>query len=492
MRIYTIILFVIGFGIRLTAQSFNNNYVQMRDEGVTLMANFEYSAAFRMFDGASGFANSKRDKSELVALQQRLEDSVQSTYSRGIRLIENANKDTDFLVAIQELKKLIPTDGLDVPLLFSWLGTAYEQLNKLEDAINYYSLGINHEEPLSALLLANLLQMQNAVSADSLVSLYQYATTCYNDAYDRLGDLYFSTSPQDAYSYYKASKSNYGKYQRAMLLLDKKASSSDDPVKLLKILSDDNCVEAQFKLGVMYYQGELVARNEDKGVRLIRSAKDNGCIEALHWITDFELEQKDTAAKENANRINNNNHYRRDSMIDWDVDYISMGLAYSYSKHFQIAFSADFTISHFLLGLEVGLNVDKDKIYRSKIETETYSRIETDDPLGYFLLFPGAYFKYFSVSCGIGSILAKNQVTTSSSLSIINEDENGSSIIMQQSNSSQQNKKFGFLLKPSIAGYIPIGDDVGFITLSVGYNYLPSFKELNGFSFGIGFQGNID
>ena len=43
-------------------------------------------------------------------------------------------------------------------------------------------------------------------------------------------------------------------------------------------------------------------------------------------------------------------------------------------------------------------------------------------------------------------------------------------------------------VKPSLTGYIPISDGDWYITLSAGYNICPKFKDLNGFTFGAGFQ----
>ena len=51
--------------------------------------------------------------------------------------------------------------------------------------------------------------------------------------------------------------------------------------------------------------------------------------------------------------------------------------------------------------------------------------------------------------------------------------------------------KCNFILKPSITGYIPISDEDFYITINAGYNYIPKLKELNGWSFGIGFQWTI-
>ena len=48
--------------------------------------------------------------------------------------------------------------------------------------------------------------------------------------------------------------------------------------------------------------------------------------------------------------------------------------------------------------------------------------------------------------------------------------------------------KFKFMLKPSIAGYFPISDEDFYITINAGYNYIPKFKDLNRWSFGVGFQ----
>lgn len=276
--------------MEVKAQSNNANYIQMRNDGIELMRKYEYSAAFRMFDGASGFANSSNEIRELAGLQKQLNDSIRSTYNRGINLIDKSNKTSAYLVGIQELNKLVPPDNLYVPQLFSWLGFAYEQLNKPYDAMEQYAQGVDHEELYSAWRLAELLQKYKSVSVDSLVGLYEYASPRYKESFDRLGDLFFSTSPNTAYSYYKESQSNYGKYKMATLLLTRNVTSDDNPVRILENLSNDNYADAQFYLGLLYFHGEHVTQNTNKGLKLIQLAETNGNKAAKQWLIDRNKE----------------------------------------------------------------------------------------------------------------------------------------------------------------------------------------------------------
>lgn len=162
---------------------------------------------------------------------------------------------------------------------------------------------------------------------------------------------------------------------------------------------------------------------------------------------------------------------RHKKSIDWDVDDDTWGIGYNYSKHFPLALNANYTTSYLSIGAELGVNMDKKKIIRSESET--------DDPIMYFSVAPGFYCKYFSINCGVGGLIASN--SKSSTNTIGTEDTSVSWSI------DSKGGKIGLLLKPSIVGYIPISDG-NYITLNVGYLYMPKFKDLNGFSFGVGFQ----
>lgn len=283
-RIILFAFFILSFSVYdANAQSNNKDFVQMCNEGKRLMKQNQYSAAYRIYDGAEGFAITSSDKAEIARLQKQLRDSVQTTYQRGIALIQKARNASTYSSAIQELKKLVPVENLNVPQVFSWLGTAYERINEPYGAIEQYAQGVNHEERFSAMRLAELLQKHKTVSQDSLVNLYEYAATENKGAYETLGDMFISTSPQRAYNYYKKADSQRAKYQMATLLLTNRVSSNDNPIHILQELSNDNYADALFYLGMLYFyaeSGDRVKRDRVKGRALISKARDLGHQEA--------------------------------------------------------------------------------------------------------------------------------------------------------------------------------------------------------------------
>lgn len=166
------------------------------------------------------------------------------------------------------------------------------------------------------------------------------------------------------------------------------------------------------------------------------------------------------------------------------------GISSSYSKQFPITIAANRTWSVFSLGCEIGVDLKGDRYIN-----------EQYNPVCYFTISPGAYFKYISINCGIGSLLSSyKKVSTlikgdSYTDSFEEESDDGSisvngSVTITQGDItiSQTKTKWDLVFKPSITGYIPICDEDYYITINAGYNYIPKIKELNGWSFGLGFQ----
>lgn len=188
--------------------------------------------------------------------------------------------------------------------------------------------------------------------------------------------------------------------------------------------------------------------------------------------------------------FSNSRHIR--NRIGWD-DFVdafepedeTWGLGYSYSQQFPLTLSANYTYSCLSVATEFGLNLDG-----KKYTTNEYN------PIGYLVVSPGFYCRFLSINCGIGFMSSRYTKTTTYSYTedFTGESEDGSttvdgSITISTSYTfSISATKFDFLLKPSINGYIPISDEEFYITINAGYNYIPKFKELNGWSFGVGFQ----
>lgn len=285
-------IFILTFGVLVCSYAQSDNYRQMRDEGIALMRKCNYPGANKMFDGAEGFAVKTSEKTEIKRLQKQLNDSVRSTYNRGIDIAKNAKSSKTYGRAVEELKKLIPSDDLNVYQVYSWLGYCYEHLNEPLGAIDYYQKGVEHNEAFSARNLAPLLQKHKSVPQDSIRRLYERAAPHYKELYDNLGNMYMSSTPLKAYNYFKQSGTNYGKYQIATLLLTKKVSSNYDPIQILQELSDKKYADAQFYLGLLYFHGEHVRQNTEKGLLLINEAKTNGNSDAKQWLIERDKEVK--------------------------------------------------------------------------------------------------------------------------------------------------------------------------------------------------------
>lgn len=184
----------------------------------------------------------------------------------------------------------------------------------------------------------------------------------------------------------------------------------------------------------------------------------------------------------------------RKKWYDLDADDTTWGIGYNYSKHFPLTLNANYTISYFSISGELGVNLDKKKIVRSKTET--------DNPIMYLSVNPGLYCKYFSVNCGVGALMVLNQQSWSTvydsdgtiTETTITVNGNSTTIAGATESSSasfsitNEKIKLGLYLKPSIVGYIPISAGDYYITLNIGYMIMPKYKDLNGFSFGVGFQ----
>lgn len=251
------------------AQNSNKNYIEMRNEGISLMKKGEFPVAYKKLKGAEGFAENTWEKSEIAKLRKLLSDSIYKVYNRGVDLAKNAKSVKEYSSAVEELKKLVPTDNLNVSQVYSWLGYCYEHLNEPFGAIDYYNEGVKHNEAFSATKLTSLLQKYKNVSSDSIRHLYNIAYRCY-----------------------KQSGTNYDKYQMAALLITNKVYSNDDPIHILQQLSDNNYADAQYYLGMLFFYGEKVAKDESKGLRLINLAKENGCDDAKKWLIERNEELK--------------------------------------------------------------------------------------------------------------------------------------------------------------------------------------------------------
>lgn len=174
--------------------------------------------------------------------------------------------------------------------------------------------------------------------------------------------------------------------------------------------------------------------------------------------------------------------------MDWDVDDDTWGIAYSYSPHFPLTLSANWTWSYFQIGGELGFNLSG-----KRYDWDTNA---TAQPIGYFMAQPGFYCKFFSVQCGVGALFDIRRETSEEpgETTIITQINGQSNTSVSQSSYSVEQTRCGvnLCIKPSITGFIPISDGDYYITINAGYIFVPKLKDLNGFTVGVGFQITID
>lgn len=156
----------------------------------------------------------------------------------------------------------------------------------------------------------------------------------------------------------------------------------------------------------------------------------------------------------------------------------TFGYEYTYAQNFPLVVSVGGTSSYFSIVAELGFNFDSKEYY-----------VQNYNPECYLVISPGIHLGVLSLNCGIG-VLGSSYYDIIIGDTTYFGDETTSisgSITLE---TSIKTYKAHLILKPSITGFIPIFDDY-YITINAGYNYLPNFKELNGWSFGIGFRFEI-
>lgn len=178
-------------------------------------------------------------------------------------------------------------------------------------------------------------------------------------------------------------------------------------------------------------------------------------------------------------------------------DYETWGFSYNYGKNWPIGLSASYSYSWFMIGADLGINLDKNKLYKHSLEMTDVMNfrkkdIEFNPHLFYLTITPSIYLKYVSIGCGAGILCMEGKEYTDnySSQSSTSSTENGS-VSSSYSSSSYTSEsdctKVKFMLRPTIKGYIPLSGEL-YLSLSVGYDYAFGYKEKNGINFGLGLQ----
>lgn len=174
-------------------------------------------------------------------------------------------------------------------------------------------------------------------------------------------------------------------------------------------------------------------------------------------------------------------------------DTSTLGFTLNYSQHFQAGASIVGQYKLFICSLDFGFNTDSKK-YHSDVMNMTdimnFERRETEyDPTMYITVTPGLFLKYVSVGCGLGAAILNSKETLSDSNFSLDDQGN-----LNGTHSSQNISEFSifkFIIRPQLKGFIPLSRSCK-MSIGLGYDILPTAKELNGYNIGIGFHFDFD
>lgn len=199
--------------------------------------------------------------------------------------------------------------------------------------------------------------------------------------------------------------------------------------------------------------------------------KNNQSIEAMESKINVEYR----------NRINSGGSGVYSSTIFEDIpDMMSWGIGYAYNKTYPLTIQANYQVSYFSCGLDLGVGFNKNPQYETPSKTLKTNFQAT--------LSPGVFLKYVSINFGVGCAFATTK-TNVITITDVSSENISTSASVSYSTTTVTGR---LLLKPSITGYIPVDDDEHYITISAGYNFAPNYKAINGFVFGLGFQFPLD
>lgn len=302
-------------------------------------------------------------------------------------------------------------------------------------------------------------------------------------------------------------------YQRAIVEYQRLIGRGKEPlIKPLyahigychEMLSNYELAVSNYQIGKQYNESlskrrlkslkDSLPKNDPKPADIGVRSTFNNILNNNYKVQDKELDSGNTSSTIGHTQPRHDSKRSRPYRSSWG-DFVdtftskdeTWGIGYNYSESFPLALSLNYTYHCLSVGVEIGANLNG-----KKYTTNQY------DPLGYLTISPGLYCRYLSMNCGIGFLISNyTKIETwgnsyTEEFSGGNNDSsvsyNGSSTTIISGSTSTETNKYHLIIKPSITGYIPISDEYYYITINVGYNYLPKFKELNGWSFGVGFQ----
>lgn len=456
--VFTICSLVITF----SAFAQQNTYETIKIKAVENLRSGDFASAKSRLNLMEPYIDDS-NRNEYQSLLNQLQDSINNSYNKANVLREKKQ----YEIAIIEYQRLIKRDKEPlIKPLYAHIGYCYEVRSTNNEyfkklARDNYQLGIQHNENLSALRMAWFIRENNiSATTEEMIELYEKAPNYYaamdslGVEYGRLGRL------NESYKWYRKSQSSFSKYNMALYLLDTSTYTqlaeeykSDDPIKLLAESADEGYTLAKQELNE-------VNNKDSEIIPISQQAKKDDDIIVEPPVNPWE-------------------EFWDDFVDAFTPEDQTWGLGYSFSQHFPLTLSANYTYSCLSLSTELGINLDG-----KKYTTKEYN------PNGYWVISPGFYCRFLSINCGVGFMTSSYMKTQTYTEDFFGESEDGSisvdgsiSITIEHSAT-----KFNFILKPSITGYIPISSEDYYITINAGYNYIHKFKELNGWSFGVGFQ----
>lgn len=177
----------------------------------------------------------------------------------------------------------------------------------------------------------------------------------------------------------------------------------------------------------------------------------------------------------------------------FEPDNESWGITYNYGTYFPLGLSVNYAYSIFICGLDFGMTFEDEEYTTQKVAITDLMNYKIEKgkykPKFFLTLSPGVYFKYFSISCGVGSLYMSGDLEKAFQETTFFENGISSSLSRSQETGTSGDSKFKFMLRPSVKGYIPIYD--WSIVFGVGYDYIFDYEDLNGINFSIGFQYSL-
>lgn len=269
----------------------------------------------------------------------------------------------------------------------------------------------------------------------------------------------------------------------------------------LEAANDGNEV-GQYNVGICLLNGKGVQKDLNVAKEWLQKSYDNGYDKAR-----YKLDEVDKMIQQ-ANISKSSTTPPPPKFRPFDpeecINEYQIGIGYKYSRDFPLTISGNFhsdnlACHYIVLGTEVGVNFDKQLYERNNVETKEGSVIETKDiynPHWYLMFSAGVNLRIVSLHFGVGGLFLGNnhsQKTSTQSLIEITSSiagESNTETIPAISSLELKYNTFGFglVMQPSVAFNIPICYDDYYISINLGYNFIPKFKELNGFSCGVSFS----